>query len=492
MLRKQIFNLDKIQKQIQDAGTLDEQAREASSIRPVIENHLSESEQNASALVMSSREEGERRNIQCVRDGQPFTLQSEHHHAFVLRLGAWVTIMFDVAISGILATTWINLVWWQAGITGALVAAIFSLMCKAGLWACVYNSEKPRPTRRRLQWISSISFVACFVCIATILAMRNPTESWLEYIMALTGFSLGVLGVLMPILAGALLALAYDLDWSYRYEQRYRALRREVAATTGFLDWLNALHQRVPRTFLLLISAFAMSPLLCDVSYAAQEQVLEIWVDDSPSILRAERENGINNLYRQLPGLIIKQSLKQIRVMHFSHAPWESRPSRFDLPQLSSSPCQSNEPKGENRIFKPAAEQLRRKAEAACDAQRKQEQHVYDARLSAVLANVEQALLTLQQEHGQCTALYDLFGRLVTSSNAKLTIIVTDAAETCRKKPALLATAPTGNQVMVLLVAEKNHPHGLDEFRRKKARLSRFVPWAKVEPLFSERLCEVF
>jgi hypothetical protein len=488
---KGTIQIDKLRQQVEDAGTFDEQAREAGSVRPVVENHLSQTTQQAEMLAERAREEGERRNQSCVSDGKPFTIQSEHYHAVVLRLGAWVTILFDVAISALLATNWINLAGWQAALAGGLVASIFSLMSKAGLLTWVHDGEKPRPTRRRLQWISAISFALCFGFLAFILCMRNPAESWLETIIAMTGFSLGVLGVLMPLLAGALLALGYDFDWTYRYEKQYRALCHDAAETTGFLQWLDALRLRVPAPVTSLPTAWVIGLALCGSALAAQAPVLDVWVDDSRSIAATARANGVENLRRQLPALIRKHDLRQLRVGHFSHAPWQAPQVVFDLPQLTLPSCQPGEARGETRIFKQFEQQRRKQAEARCAAQRQQAQRDYDARLETVLAAVQRALLTSQQTEGACTALYDLFGRLANGSQARLAIIITDAVETCRKSAGGVAAPANGSQVMVLLVSDKNRPNGLDEFARKKQGLARLAPWAKVEPLFSERLCEV-
>ena len=164
----------------------------------------------------------------------------------------------------------------------------------------------------------------------------------------------------------------------------------------------------------------------------------------------------------------------------------------FELPKLQQTLCSDVNSRGETRIFKQFEQQRRKKAEDACSAQRTQAQQEYDVKVTAILASVSRALLTLQQAQGQCTALYDLFGRLATGSKAKLTVIITDAAETCRKAPGRVTPPFPANNVMVLLVPEKNRNGGIDEFRLKKERLARLAAWAKVEPLFSERLCEIF
>jgi hypothetical protein len=472
-------------KQIEDAGTLDKQLREADGLRPVVDDWRGQLEQRATALSARAQEESERRLGQAARSGEPFAIQSEHYVAIVLLLGAWVTMILDIFLSAILATSWINLPWLWALVVGAVVAVILSLMCKAGILAVAYDAEKPRPTRRRLQWIALVSFIASFTCIALILAARNPSESWIEYFMALTGFSLGALGVLMPILAGALMALAHDLNWSYHYEQEYRQVKQSIAEIAGFIEWMGHLQQHLPRTYPLFVVALSLA-----LSSVAQAQVLEIWVDDSRSISQAVREKGVGNLQQQIPSLIGKHGIQQIRVLHFSHDPWTAQAADFKLPQQASAPCAAATAAGEKQIFKQFDQHRRKLAEAKCAEQRARERQDYQAQLAAVLASVSQSLLALQQADGPCTAVYDLLGRLATGHQPKRVIIITDAAETCRKSVRRLAPPSAGVSVMMLLVPGKGG--GFDGFTQRKICLAQFVPWVKVEPLFSEQLSEVF
>src|SRR5262245_46413561 len=233
--RKIAGKIKRWKKQIEDAGTLAKQVREVDGLRPVVDNWRGQLEQRAKAWSVRAQEESERRLGHVARNSEPFIIQSERYVAIIFFLGACVTMILDTGLSAILATSWINLPWSWAFLVGAVVAVILSLMCKAGILAMAYDAEKPRPTRRRLQWIALVSFIASFTCIALILTARNPSESWIEYFIALTGFSLGALGVLMPILAGALMALAHDLNWSHHYEQEYRQVKKSIAEIAGFI-----------------------------------------------------------------------------------------------------------------------------------------------------------------------------------------------------------------------------------------------------------------
>lgn len=171
----------------------------------------------------------------------PYTISVERIWSQIAYGSAFAAMIQDSLVSGSLAQSWLNIAPTKAVIIGALIGIVLSVGWKFGVGTVsrAFNSDAPRSARRKLEAITSATFVVNVILICIVLLSRNPTESLVQYLVTVTGFSTTLMGITLPILAGALLALGQDLDWSHGYQVTAHRTTMRLAELQGLLAWAD-------------------------------------------------------------------------------------------------------------------------------------------------------------------------------------------------------------------------------------------------------------
>ena len=230
----------------------------------------------------------------------------------------------------------------------------------------------------------------------------------------------------------------------------------------------------------VLITVFIVS--------SVQAEILHLWVDDTLSVLPEARAAGINNLCKQIPVIIKKYGITEIRVHHLGHDPWVVQPDCFQVLRLNGDPCKDTKMPGELGIFKT----LKAHAETACEEQRKRERSEYEAQLAAILPSIQEALTKSPERGSPCTAVYDTLIRV--SNEQGLVVLITDGVETCHRSIFAIPMSPNTKRILILLIPSKDDSgkgkSAARTFNARKTLLGEIIPWARIEPLFSDRISE--
>ena len=232
------LNIEHLRHQIEDAGGTEDRGKQAQKTLAVLRQASVTLKKRVTTIRSQFQDEYSRRILK-ETDSDPFVIGTEHYIALIAMVGAAVVMIMDIMISAVLSKTWLNLPPAGALLAGCAVGVILSLMCKAGVvfLARAHDVQAPRVARRKLEGFAVAGFVINVALIVTVLSSRNPSESIADIIFTLTGISLGVMGVTLPIFAGALMALAHDLDWSYRHERLFQEAETELTEVYGFRAW---------------------------------------------------------------------------------------------------------------------------------------------------------------------------------------------------------------------------------------------------------------
>jgi hypothetical protein len=236
------ININHLRRKIEETVDPEDQKREKEFILPHVRMAVKLLTAELDALVADFRRNFHLRTLK-ETDKNPFTIRVERTWAQIGYMSAGATMIQDSLISGSLAQSWLNFSPITAIVIGALAGMILSLGWKfgVGLFARAYTREEPRSARRKLQAITAVAFAVNFVLVLVVLSTRNPSESWVEFLANMNTFALTLMGIALPILAGALLALAQDLDWSHGDSVDFRRLTMRLAELNGFLGWCGDL-----------------------------------------------------------------------------------------------------------------------------------------------------------------------------------------------------------------------------------------------------------
>jgi hypothetical protein len=96
------------------------------------------------------------------------------------------------------------------------------------------------------------------------------------------------------------------------------------------------------------------------------------------------------------------------------------------------------------------------------------------------------ALQTRPAFHGACTSLAALLTRESQAEAGRLTIVLTDGRETCRKNLPPLSPPNRAARLIIVLVSSTLAPahDGVEEFEYIRAALLKSAPWSRVIPVW--------
>jgi hypothetical protein len=231
------LNLPRLRRRIEEIVDREDQFREKALLLPIVRAAVELLKKRLTALSQRFRSEFHLRTLK-ETTCDPYTIAVEHVWSQIAYLSAGATMIQDSLVSGSLARSWLNLPPLNAVIIGASIGILLSVGWKFGVgtFAKAFG-EVPRSARRKLEAITIGAFIVNFGLVCIVLLSRNPSESVIEYLVTVTGFATTLLGVTLPVLAGALLALAQDLDWSRGYHVKFERTTIRLAELEGFLRW---------------------------------------------------------------------------------------------------------------------------------------------------------------------------------------------------------------------------------------------------------------
>jgi len=219
-----------------------------------------------------------------------------------------------------------------------------------------------------------------------------------------------------------------------------------------------------------------------------QGEILNIWVDDTVSVHPEARIATINNLYKQLPMVIKKHGITEIRIYHLGHEPWLAIPECFPIPQLQVN-CRESKITDELEIFK----SLKVREAIACVEERKKEESKYDVQIREFLPGIQDILMKSPSRGSPCTAVHDFLARV--SAEQGIVIVITDGVETCQKAIDSPTISANATKILILLTPSKGETgkeKSLSQmFESKKNALAKRYPCARIEPMFSGRISQV-
>lgn len=232
------INLNRLRREIEEIVDVEERTKLEHLILPVVIAAVKLLTDERETVVTEFRRSFLLRTLkETIRN--PFTIRGERIWSQIAYVSAAAAMVQDSLVSGSLAQSWLNVAPMTAIIVGAVAGIVLSVGWKfgVGLSSDAYTREQPRRARRKVQTLTAAAFIVNFVLVFLVLSSRNPSESWVEFLANVNSFSLTIMGIALPVLAGALLALAQDLDWSHRDTEDFRRLTMRIAELSGFIAW---------------------------------------------------------------------------------------------------------------------------------------------------------------------------------------------------------------------------------------------------------------
>jgi len=182
-------------------------------------------------------------------NGQPFTLESEHRLARLFRIAGAIVMILDILISSFLSSAGLELSPMAAILTGGTMAVLLAFLSKSAIYVLSrnYDYNSPESARRRLKVINIVAFVGNGLLIVVLVLGRFAFRDS-EVVNSIVGLCLALLGAFLPILAGAVLAFANDLDWSFMYNKNFQRIRLQLAEVEELKQRWRELEQDLTKT----------------------------------------------------------------------------------------------------------------------------------------------------------------------------------------------------------------------------------------------------
>jgi hypothetical protein len=318
--------------------------------------------------------------------------------------------------------------------------------------------------------------------------------------------------VLCPIIAAALFVLAGLYGWSRRLTDEYRALEqaeRDVTELhnhcTRTLAGLPAAAPptrsapttalaRVGTVILLTVTllggaacngqAQASAPLPVTIpstppAAAPSAAGGELWLDDTISIDQRDRPIAVEAVLATVTDLFRQQQIDRWAIFGFGDEPWREAPfHQVTLARWQPPAC--DPPSEASKIFKVHQD------DAACRARVQAAEQAYREQLRAQLAETQQAIADHQLRPARCTNLGDLLLRVSQTPGRRLTVIVSDGAETCRSTglPRVAPPSADAHVVFVLIGSAPRAGHIAPplgtQFGARRDTLLRAAPWLRI------------
>lgn len=236
------LNIQSMRRAVEEAGDQRDQERAATHLMPKLEEAIADLRGQIGALTTEFQDGYFRRYLKPTTS-TPYVIQPEYTMAVAAAGAAFLAIVLDGIVSGLLSKDWFNFSQQVSIMAGGLTSICLSLFSKTGVGMATraHDVLAPRATRRKLEATGIASLVANFVLFVLLLLSRNPSDDYASFIFTLAGSALGLLGITLPVFAGALMIYGLELDWSRRLFRKWQAARDSLAELQGLLDWCSDL-----------------------------------------------------------------------------------------------------------------------------------------------------------------------------------------------------------------------------------------------------------
>jgi len=230
-----------LERQIEEAGDIDDRTREANRVLPQISAEESLCRATEESIFHQFKDGYERRNGGPPSAGAaPITIRSERAVAVLCTAGGVAAVAVDSALSAVLGKSWFSVSGSGAILVGAGIAVALSFAAKGGIIKVVVQDERPKTTRRRIWRLTLASLVSTIGLAWIVLASRNPSENLVDFLVQYVGLTLAALNLSLAFFAGTLFVAASEYNWSFRAEASFRKTRLRLGELSGFKKWVES------------------------------------------------------------------------------------------------------------------------------------------------------------------------------------------------------------------------------------------------------------
>lgn len=447
----------------------------------------------------------------------PYAVQHDVDQGRKIRLYAWIAVLAELGMSFFMALSFGVPVLFALGL-----AVVATYVTKAMLMALWSNRLQPQETICRLRRFIIAPFgLLTFASLAVLLLASRGTGGLLLLLAGLLNISLFGVSFGLLFLAAGLLCYADVLLWSQRAERKYQQTYQELSNTNEVYELVQrvireltppvvapaplaaATHQpnfvaqtsgpirqakplmRVVAPLLLTAAIFNSAcdgasskltlPTAESVSAAtptAAETEMQVFVDGSFSNQPQMLADAVQQLLRELPGIVERHRVNHFAAYLFGQDGWAATKTvALDLPKLETV---RHSEAGDILPQLQAAEKTRL-LEAHREALREHLQRLTPVQLLPDQNAVEPP----------CTDLNGVFARLAGQhqSARRLVVIITDGHESCAAalRPVKLPSQTT--VVIVLLGEDARNLNGQPQYiliDARRQQLQQAVPQATI------------
>jgi hypothetical protein len=215
-----------------------------------------------------------------------------------------------------------------------------------------------------------------------------------------------------------------------------------------------------------------------------KELILKI--DDTYSISPTARPRGEELLVKIAERAINDGGFTFCRIQHIGERGWVLDEKVIRLPHKVEQPCSEPKIPEDRTWYKPWVNHEEKKASQLCEKQRDDATRAFDNGRSETLRRITEAVRNSQQENSQCTAFDDALASSALTSQPSLTVILSDAVDTCARSIQKLPTPKAGVSIeLIMLPSRYDEGRGLSAYKAfqfRKASLQKMAPWLRVEP----------
>jgi hypothetical protein len=293
--------------------------------------------------------------------------------------------------------------------------------------------------------------------------------------------------VTTPLLAGSLFSASSLLGWSENLSSKWRTLATVATDITVFrrhtTRWLarhgDMVHYVRPSNSLIPPFILVVALLLLTNSSASGQSIGQIYVDTSTSVDEHGMSTALSYLNRNLFKITEVSRVSEWQLFRFGDS-WYIEPYyTVELGDWNVSTCRSGSASEGERVFRGLREARENAARSECLAERS----AFRKAVGAKVSELSRHLTAPRRTKGTCTAIFDLLLRISSASRPSLVFLISDGAETCRKKLESIPTPSPDIYVFLVFVPSKNRTATVSEadvFSRVDRNLRAAAPWLKM------------
>lgn len=216
------------------------------------------------------------------------------------------------------------------------------------------------------------------------------------------------------------------------------------------------------------------------------EVPLILKVDDTSSISSQGHARGNELLLKHADADIESGQFTVARIQHFGQSGWLLDERIISLPKRTSLPCEPPVIAADRAWYKPWVESEKKKTDEACVRTRAQAESEFVTDKQKALDAISTALSGIDQANSNCTAFYDTLASSALVTRKSLTVIASDAVDTCAGAVGQMPAPPAGVRIEIILLPTKydegRGASAFDSYKKRVETLHRIAPWLEVQP----------